>query len=1103
MFRSSFAGRSVSARYVVLVVVLAAALLIPAGFTRASGPDGTLKGTITDSVSAAAVSGAVVQVYASDVPWAFQATTDGSGLFVVSLPAHTYTIQVSAPAYYQNFTSVGIGSGQTVWLNMTLRPAAARSARVQGVVSDSVSSAPVTLGQIVATASGSPPIYTNASGMDATGYYQMDLVPGTYLVSTKGVIGYAVYTSSSQSLGAGVVKWFNISLTPNPLVAWINGTVEDANNYSHLVGATITASVGGLILPSTTSNASGGFSLHVPTGNVLVVVDALGYAPDSSSIYIFGSGTNYPYFFLTALSSEVRGIVTDGLTGRPLRGVLLAAHPIFSSGYSDQASTDATGAYDLHLAPDDYTVSVSLSGYTSWSAWAFLSRGQVAWSNVTLWPLVAQVKGYVIDGGTGSPLPGRSVQASDVRSGYGRNVISNATGFFSFVLPPSPAISVSVYGYAPYAGAIAYVSTRPYATIWVNLTLPRLNAQLRANVTDALTGLPISGASVSAYWTIGFNGALSNATGIALVDVPAGLALNVYASALGYVAWYGAIPRVTGTVGLAIALYPNLAQNVTIKGYVKAAGTNAALSSATVQVSGYGNLVVTDYTDGLGFYQLTTVTYAQTVRATQYGYAAGVASVNPAPAATIWLNFSLPLDSVSPVILSFTATPATNVQTSNPTLLQATVNESNVQATYLSVYMLASASAGVGTFVSAGNLAPASITVTPTTQGNESVSAPWDTRTPIAFLSDGGSAQWWPVSATGYPYQVAVTGYWQNATLSTAVYATATFDSRSGALLYVNAYPYGYIAPQDQPGSAFQPAAWGLQVNLATAAIVGYTSVRGNTYRLGNLAMMYANAVPTGTYAALLQVYDAAGHSAMAATLIHVAGDTVPPVARAGPDQTVNQGTRVTFDGSTSSDNVGVVNYTWTFTDGSPRVLYGATASYTFANPGTYVVTLTVRDADGNTNSDTLTVTVLDTSPPTLSITSPSEDARVSGSITVTATASDNVGVVRVAFRVDGVPAGNATAAPFQIALDTSIWANGNHTIEAIAYDAAGNSASTTRHVTVQNTPGGNGGSPIGSLDVMAWILVAILLAAVAAVVGVLLLRRRRPRTPMGPSPQP
>ena len=84
-----------------------------------------------------------------------------------------------------------------------------------------------------------------------------------------------------------------------------------------------------------------------------------------------------------------------------------------------------------------------------------------------------------------------------------------------------------------------------------------------------------------------------------------------------------------------------------------------------------------------------------------------------------------------------------------------------------------------------------------------------------------------------------------------------------------------------------------------------------------------------------------------------------PPVADAGDDQTVSIGDEVTFDGSGSSDDSGIENYTWTFTyDGEEKELYGVSPEFTFDLAGTYTVTLTVEDADGETDTDTVAITV-------------------------------------------------------------------------------------------------------------------------------------------------
>jgi hypothetical protein len=89
---------------------------------------------------------------------------------------------------------------------------------------------------------------------------------------------------------------------------------------------------------------------------------------------------------------------------------------------------------------------------------------------------------------------------------------------------------------------------------------------------------------------------------------------------------------------------------------------------------------------------------------------------------------------------------------------------------------------------------------------------------------------------------------------------------------------------------------------------------------------------------------------------------------------------------------------------------------------------------------------------PTVALTSPSAGAGLSGSVSLTATASDNVGVTRVEFFSDNVLVGTRTAPPYSSTWNTANAANGTHTLSARAYDAAGNvGTSTTVTVTVDN----------------------------------------------------
>jgi leucyl aminopeptidase len=97
-----------------------------------------------------------------------------------------------------------------------------------------------------------------------------------------------------------------------------------------------------------------------------------------------------------------------------------------------------------------------------------------------------------------------------------------------------------------------------------------------------------------------------------------------------------------------------------------------------------------------------------------------------------------------------------------------------------------------------------------------------------------------------------------------------------------------------------------------------------------------------------------------------------------------------------------------------------------------------------------------DTTPPTTSITSPASGATVSGTVTVTASASDNVGVTRVEFFVDGALQTSDTTSPYSFAWNTTAFSNGAHTLSSKAYDAAGNvGTSAGVGVTVSNTGGG------------------------------------------------
>jgi hypothetical protein len=98
-------------------------------------------------------------------------------------------------------------------------------------------------------------------------------------------------------------------------------------------------------------------------------------------------------------------------------------------------------------------------------------------------------------------------------------------------------------------------------------------------------------------------------------------------------------------------------------------------------------------------------------------------------------------------------------------------------------------------------------------------------------------------------------------------------------------------------------------------------------------------------------------------------------------------------------------------------------------------------------------VPVSDITAPTVSTTAPTAGSALSAAVTVSATASDNVGISGVQFKLDGTNLGTEDAtSPYSISWNTMTVLNGSYTLTALAKDAAGNqTTSATVTITVNN----------------------------------------------------
>ena len=194
--------------------------------------------------------------------------------------------------------------------------------------------------------------------------------------------------------------------------------------------------------------------------------------------------------------------------------------------------------------------------------------------------------------------------------------------------------------------------------------------------------------------------------------------------------------------------------------------------------------------------------------------------------------------------------------------------------------------------------------------------------------------------------------------------------------------------------------------------------------------------------------------------------DGTPPPDATAPSVTITAPTSATTFatsatplslGGSAADNVGVTQVTWSNDRGGSGTATG-TSSWAVNGivlaTGANVITVTARDAAGNSSTDTLTVTysapVADTTAPTVTITSPTSAATFAtsaASFSLGGSAADNVGVTQVTWSNDrggnGTASGTTSWTANNIALQSGV-----NQLTVTARDAAGNTATDVLSVT-------------------------------------------------------
>lgn len=305
-------------------------------------------------------------------------------------------------------------------------------------------------------------------------------------------------------------------------------------------------------------------------------------------------------------------------------------------------------------------------------------------------------------------------------------------------------------------------------------------------------------------------------------------------------------------------------------------------------------------------------------------------------------------------------------------------------------------------------------------------------------------------------------------------------------------------------GSSDIRASWssfGASVDLAAPGVGIYTTVNGGTYGapsgtsfsspvaagVGALVLSVNPALAFGDVEKILETsavdlgdpgwdkyyghgrVNAAAAVQMALTYTPSVKDTIAPSVAINSPASGSTVAGIAVVDITAGDNVGVkrvdlyVNGAFYATD--------TMAPYSFAWDTTSLgnvpsVTLTAKASDeaGNvTTSSGVSVkvqNVVDMTPPVVTISSPADGATVSGTVSISASASDNLGVSGLKLYIDGVQKASSSGSSLSYSWNTKNVTSGSHTIEVEALDSSSNAGRHTITVVKGGTTGGGGGKP-------------------------------------------
>ncbi len=407
--------------------------------------------------------------------------TSDHGSFTATVRPGSYRLTASKEGFLDTTKTVEVEGGDTLSVALRLRPA---SHFVRGVSHNqngqylpgvSLRAKENLLGQQLETAS------------DANGNFVLGLTSGVW-----DIWGQKENYSNSDTVRVELYSQTDVTLS-QPLVlkeydSFITGKVVNSSKQP-VITAQVQAQNGTRVISQFTAN-NGTFHLQVSSGEWIVTVKKGGYVSPAPRVVQVTPGatvTISPDLELQPNAGVLSGFVFSGqnsVSGAEVKATPPSGQPVFSA-------TDPKGAYNLNLAPGNYTLTVSKQGYAPPDPLQVsLGPGEtISNLNFDLKINPVFISGKATSGG--NPLEGVIIQTE----GAADTTLSDGS-YQLWVQPGTYRITAAKAGYVATANQTITIALGENKT-GVNFTLVPNVGAIRGSVRQG--NLPIAGASVSAF----------------------------------------------------------------------------------------------------------------------------------------------------------------------------------------------------------------------------------------------------------------------------------------------------------------------------------------------------------------------------------------------------------------------------------------------------------------------------------------------------------------------------------------------------------------------------------------------------------------------------